>query len=66
MTKVPFRVRATDVIHRATVLSLMAITFAGLGSIGFNVYSNSDYAKMNKLKLTFKEEQYDELRKESK
>ena len=48
------------------MLSLMGITFVGLGSIGFNVYSNSDYAKMNKLKLTFKEEQYDELRKESK
>lgn len=65
MSRLPFYVRATDVVHRATVLTLLGITVAGLGSIGFNVYANSDYAKMNRQKLTFSEEQYDDARKEN-
>lgn len=49
-----------DMIHRSTVLGLVGISILGLGGIGFNLYSNSDYSRMNKNKLTFQKEQYDE------
>ncbi|EGV61810.1 hypothetical protein PSN45_000497 [Yamadazyma tenuis] len=55
--QLPFRVRATDIIHRSTVLGLVGICVVGLGSISFNIYMNSDYAKMNRNKLKFDPEQ---------
>lgn len=55
----PFKVRATDIIHRSTVLGLVGICVAGLGAISYNLYSNSDYAKMNQSKLKFEPESKD-------
>lgn len=61
-SKTPFSVRATDMIHRGTVLGLVGICVIGLGSISFNLYANSDFAKMNKNKLSFLKEQYEQAR----
>lgn len=55
--QLPFKVRATDVIHRTTVLGLVGICVVGLGSVGFNLFMNSDFAKMNKEKLKFEPEE---------
>lgn len=54
--QLPFHVRATDVIHRTTVLGLVGICVVGLGAISYNLYSNSDYAKMNQGKIKFEPE----------
>lgn len=62
MAKLPLSVRITDVVHRATVLGLVGICVVGTGSILFNVWANSDYAKMNKNKLKFHREEYDQAR----
>ena len=61
-SRIPFSVRLTDMIHRGTVLGLVGICVAGLGSVTFNIYANSDFAKMNKNKLAFLKEQYDQTR----
>lgn len=61
-SKLPFSVRATDLLHRATVLGLFGICVVGLGSISFNIYANSDFAKMNKNKLTFSKSEYENAR----
>jgi hypothetical protein len=61
-SKLPFHVRATDVVHRVTVLGLVGICVVGVGSISFNLWANSDYSPFNKKKLTFQKDQYDELR----
>lgn len=60
--KVPLGVRITDMVHRGTVLGLVGICVVGIGSITFNIYANSDYARMNKNKLSFLKEQYDQAR----
>ncbi|KAK6460912.1 hypothetical protein DFJ63DRAFT_211316 [Scheffersomyces coipomensis] len=64
--KLPLGVRVTDVIHRVTVLGLVGIVVVGMGSITFNVWSNSDYAPWNKEKLKFVKEEYHEARSEGK
>ena len=51
-----------DMVHRSAVLGLVGISILGLGGIGINLYSNSDYSKMNRNKLTFQREQYEEAR----
>jgi len=61
-SKVPLAVRITDMVHRGTVLGLVGICVVGIGSITFNIYANSDFAKMNKNKLAFLKEQYDQAR----
>lgn len=63
-SKIPLSVRITDAVHRTTVLGLVGICIVGIGSITYNVYRNSDFAKMNENKLTFNKEQYHEARKE--
>lgn len=60
--RLPWTVRATDVVHRLTVYSLVGICFAGLGSITYNLWSNSDFSKKNQQKLTFEKAQYEEQR----
>lgn len=60
--KVPLGVRFMDMVHRSAVLGLVGISILGLGGIGINLYSNSDYSKMNRNKLTFQREQYEEAR----
>lgn len=62
MSKLPLSVRVTDVIHRATVLGLVGISVIGTGSIFFNIWANSDYAKMNKNKLKFNKDDYEQAR----
>ncbi|SGZ47631.1 CIC11C00000000970 [Sungouiella intermedia] len=62
MSKLPLSVRVTDVVHRATVLGLVGIAVVGTGSIFFNIYANSDFAKMNKNKLKFHREEYEQAR----
>lgn len=62
MSKLPLSVRITDVIHRAAVLGLVGIAVVGTGSIFFNIYANSDFAKMNKNKLKFHREEYEQAR----
>lgn len=62
MSKLPLSVRITDVIHRTTVLGLFGIAVIGTGSIFFNIWANSDFAKMNKDKLKFHREEYDKAR----
>ncbi|ODV81407.1 uncharacterized protein CANTADRAFT_107199 [Suhomyces tanzawaensis NRRL Y-17324] len=62
--KLPFSVRATDVVHRVTVLGLVGICVVGIGSITFNIWANSDYG-LNKNKLTFQKADYEEARKKS-
>lgn len=62
-SKIPFGVRATDVVHRLTVFGLFGFCVVGLGGISFNLWANSDYARMNKDKLTFDKSQYEEARK---
>lgn len=52
-TQLPLKVRVTDIIHRTTVLGLVGICVVGTGSMLFNVYMNSDFAKMNQNKLKF-------------
>ena len=61
-SKTPLGVRLTDMVHRGTVLGLVGICVVGIGSITFNIYANSDYARMNKNKLAFLKEQYDQAR----
>ncbi|CAH2355935.1 cytochrome c oxidase assembly protein Cox14p [[Candida] railenensis] len=61
MSKIPFSVRATDVVHRLTVLGLLGFSLAVSGSVGYNVYMNSDYAQMNKNKLKFDKEEVDKI-----
>lgn len=51
--KLPLGVRITDIIHRSTVLGLVGICVVGLGSVSFNLYANSDFARMNSQKLKF-------------
>lgn len=60
--QLPFHVRATDVVHRLTVLGLAGFCIVGGGSIVFNIWANSDYAPWNKKKLKFEEEQYHQSR----
>lgn len=60
--KLPLHVRTADVVHRLTVYALVGISVAGLVSIGYNLYGNSDFAKKNKQKLTFDKFEYDEQR----
>lgn len=62
-SRIPFSVRATDVVHRLSVLGLVGICVGGTGAIFYNVWANSDYAKMNQGKLTFDKSQYEEARK---
>lgn len=62
MSKLPLSVRITDVIHRAAVLGLVGVSVVGTGSIFFNIWANSDWAKMNKDKLKFHREEYDQAR----
>lgn len=62
--KIPRRVFVTDVIHRVFVLGLFTFCVVGVGGIGFNIWANSDYARMNKNKLTFDKKQYEESRKQ--
>ncbi|KAG7196175.1 uncharacterized protein KQ657_000187 [Scheffersomyces spartinae] len=45
-----------------TVLSLFGIFVGTIGAIGYNMYVNSDFAKMNDNKLTFLKSDYDKLR----
>ncbi|CUM67417.1 uncharacterized protein PRCAT00005111001 [Priceomyces carsonii] len=63
-SKLPWSVRATDAVHRITVLGLVGICAVGIWGIGFNVWANSDFSKMNKKKLTFEEKQYTDMRLE--
>lgn len=51
--RLPLRVRVTDIIHRSAVLGLVGLSVVGIGSVAFNVYANSDFAKMNSQKLKF-------------
>ncbi|KAI5953418.1 hypothetical protein KGF54_002790 [Candida jiufengensis] len=60
--QLPVHVRATDAIHRLTVLGLVGFCVIGGGSIIFNVWANSDYSPWNKKKLKFEQEQYYETR----
>lgn len=62
MAKLPLSVRLTDFVHRSAVLTLFGISVIGTGSIFFNIYANSDFAKMNQNKLRFKKEDYDAAR----
>ncbi|PVH23790.1 hypothetical protein CXQ85_004083 [Candidozyma haemuli] len=62
MSKLPLSVRATDAVHRVFVLGLFGITAVGTGSILFNIYANSDFGGMNKNKLKFNKEEFDEKR----
>ena len=62
MSKLPLSVRITDVIHRATVLGLVGVAGVGTGSIFFNIWANSDWTKMNKDKLKFHREEYEQAR----
>lgn len=62
MSKIPFSVRATDIVHRLTVLSLVGFSAAVTGSVGYNVYMNSDYAAHNKNKLKFNKQEAEEQR----
>lgn len=62
MSRLPFSVRATDAVHRIFVLGLFGITAVGTGSILFNVYANSDFSGMNKNKLKFDRQEFDEKR----
>jgi hypothetical protein len=63
--KLPLSVRATDVVHRLSVLGLVGICVVGVGSITFNVWANSDYAPWNKNKLVFNKEEVEEERSSS-
>ncbi|RLV96283.1 Chromatin structure-remodeling complex subunit RSC9 [Spathaspora sp. JA1] len=63
--QLPFHVRATDAIHRVTVLGIVTFCVVGTGSILFNIYANSDYAPWNKNKLKFEKEEYHEARPEA-
>ncbi|KAK8438981.1 hypothetical protein CJI97_004882 [Candidozyma auris] len=62
MSKLPLSVRVTDAVHRVFVLGLFGITAVGTGSILFNIYANSDFGGMNKNKLKFSREEFDEKR----
>lgn len=62
--QLPFHVRATDAVHRLTVLGLVGICVVGGGSIAFNIWANSDYAPWNKEKLKFQQEQYHNTKKD--
>lgn len=62
MSKLPLSARITDVIHRAAVLGLVGFSVIGSGSILFNIWANSDWAKMNKDKLKFHREEYEQAR----
>ncbi|KAL7664692.1 hypothetical protein ABC855_g1947 [[Candida] zeylanoides] len=61
MSKIPLHVRATDIFHRLTVLSLVGFSAAVIASAGYNVYMNSDYAAMNRDKLRFNKKEAEEL-----
>ncbi|CAI5757805.1 unnamed protein product [Candida verbasci] len=61
--QLPLHVRATDVVHRLTVLGLVGICVIGGGGIAFNIWANSDWSPFNKKKLAFDENQYHEQRK---
>lgn len=62
MSKLPLGVRITDAVHRAAVLGLVGISVVGTGSIFFNIWANSDFARMNKNKLKFNKADYEETR----
>ncbi|KAF8000594.1 hypothetical protein OXX80_005838 [Metschnikowia pulcherrima] len=62
MAKLPLSVRLTDMFHRTAVLALFGISVVGTGSIVFNIYANSDFAHMNKNKLRFNKEDYEQAR----
>ncbi|OBA21095.1 hypothetical protein METBIDRAFT_41658 [Metschnikowia bicuspidata var. bicuspidata NRRL YB-4993] len=62
MAKLPLSVRITDMVHRTAVLSLFGIAVVGTGSIFFNIYANSDFARMNQNKLRFNKEDYEQAR----
>lgn len=51
--RLPFSVRATDVVHRSFVLGLVGVSLLGLASITANIWKNSDYSSYNKNKSTF-------------
>lgn len=57
MAKLPLSVRLTDLVHRTAVLTLFGISVVGTGSIFFNIWANSDFAKMNKNKLRYNKEE---------
>ncbi|CAK7891870.1 hypothetical protein CAAN1_19S00452 [[Candida] anglica] len=62
MAQTPISVRATDVVHRLTVLGLLGFSAVVAGSVCYNVYMNSDYATMNRNKLKFNKSEADEHR----
>ncbi|PVH13463.1 prefoldin, alpha subunit [Candidozyma duobushaemuli] len=65
MSKLPLSVRVTDTVHRVFVMGLFGITAVGTGSILFNIYANSDFGGMNKNKLKFNREEFDESRSQA-
>lgn len=62
MGKLPLSVTIADVLHRATIYGIVTFCIVGTGSAVFNVYMNSDFAKMNKGKLRFDKAEYDKAR----
>ncbi|MCH0629072.1 hypothetical protein JNB11_03750 [Kocuria palustris] len=62
--KLPFHVRATDVVHRLAVVGIVGFCLVGIGGISFNIFANSDYAPWNKKKLKFEPAQYEDARKQ--
>ena len=59
MTKLPFSVTLADAIHRTTIYGILGFCLVGTGSIAFNVYMNSDFARINRNKLKFDQAEYD-------
>lgn len=62
MAKLPLSVTIADIIHRTTVYGIIGFCLVGTGSIAFNIYMNSDFAKMNRDKLKFDRAEYDRAR----
>lgn len=63
--RLPASVRATDAIHRLTVLGLVGVCVFGTAGIAFNIYANSEYASWNKNKELFDKQEYLKSRDES-
>lgn len=64
MGKLPLSVTIADILHRTTVYGIIGFCLVGTGSIAFNVYMNSDFAKMNREKLKFDKAEYEKARSE--
>mgnify|MGYP004709993089 FL=1 len=62
MNRLPASVRATDVIHRLSVLGLLGFSAFVTYGIGYNIYMNSDTA--NEGKLRFNKSEVEETRQE--